>query len=264
MTSMAKLGTAGSSAALPVKTDSGQLNLNWLSTSASKLGFVRSVNEDAHLDAPEQNLWVVADGMGGHSYGDEASRTIVEQLLSFRASADMHADLDDLQKRLTTAHSLCRNNGNGQLMGSTVVALYVHDPYCFFLWAGDSRIYRYRGDTLDQMTEDHSLVQGLVSIGELRREDMDKHPSSHIITKAVGVQTELELDLRYALAEPGDRYLICSDGLYKDVSENEIAQGMAKTTIDESLNQLVDLALDRGGTDNTTAIVVQAGKSQTN
>ena len=148
-------------------------------------------------------------------------------------------------------------------MGSTVVALFVHDPYCFFLWAGDSRIYRYRGDSLDQMTEDHSLVQGLVSIGELKREDMDKHPSSHIITKAVGVQTELELDLRYALVEPGDRYLICSDGLYKDVTEDEIAQGMAKATIDESLNQLVDLALDRGGTDNTTAIVVQAGLSQT-
>ena len=263
MTSMAKPTTAGTSVALPVKPESGQLNLSWKSASDSKLGYVRTVNEDAHLDAAEQNLWVVADGMGGHSYGDEASRTIVEQLQTFRASPDMRADIEDLQDRLTVAHSLCRSNGNGKLMGSTVVALFVHDPYCFFLWAGDSRIYRYRGDSLDQMTEDHSLVQGLVSIGELKREDMDKHPSSHIITKAVGVQTELELDLRYALVEPGDRYLICSDGLYKDVTEDEIAQGMAKATIDESLNQLVDLALDRGGTDNTTAIVVQAGLSQT-
>ncbi len=237
------------------------LNLSWQSTSTSKLGFVRSVNEDAHLDAREQTLWVVADGMGGHSYGDEASRTIIDQLVSFRRSTDEKGNIDDLQRRLSQAHDLCRSNSGGQLMGSTVVALFVQDPCGYFMWAGDSRIYRYRQSQLEQMTEDHSLVQGLVSIGELQKEDMDKHPSSHIITRAVGVQSELELEIRQALIEPGDRYLICSDGLYKDVTEAEIAHGMAKPTIDECLDHLVDLALERGGTDNTTAIVVQAGLS---
>jgi len=108
------------------------------------------------------------------------------------------------------------------------------------------------------MTEDHSLVQELVTLGELQREEMNDHPSSNIITKAVGSQGEFELEIRYALVESGDRYLICSDGLFKDVTDAEIAERMAKATINECLDQLVDLALERGGTDNTTAIVAEA------
>ena len=255
---MAKHTTANAASILPDKNGAHQLNLNWISSSTSKLGFVRSVNEDALLDAREQNLWVVADGMGGHSYGDEASRTIIDQLVSFRRGDNMQGNIDDLKARLQLAHEQCRSNGDGQMMGSTVATLFVHDPYCFFLWAGDSRIYRYRNNQLQQMTKDHSLVQELVSIGELEREDMEKHPSSHIITRAIGVHSELDLELQYDVIEPGDKYLVCSDGLYKDVVEQEIADGMALATVDESLESLVDLALDRGGTDNTTAIIVQA------
>ena len=109
------------------------------------------------------------------------------------------------------------------------------------------------------MTEDHSLVQGLVSIGELQKEDMDKHPSSHIITRAVGVHTDLDLEVRHNEIQAGDRYLVCSDGLYKDVTEDEISERMGLATVEDSLDKLIDLALERGGTDNTTAIVVQAG-----
>ncbi len=235
------------------------LDLEWQSTSTSKLGFVRSVNEDAHLDAREENLWVVADGMGGHSYGDEASRAIIDQLVGFRCGDNADTNLEDIKHRLDNAHQICRSNGDGQMMGSTVVALFVQHQIGYFLWAGDSRIYRLRNSTLEQMTEDHSLVQGLVSIGELQKEDMDKHPSSHIITRAIGVQSELELEIVQATVEPGDRYLICSDGLYKDISEDEIKNGMLTASIQECLDHLVDLALERGGTDNTTAIVVQAG-----
>ncbi len=242
----------------PVENASQRLNLMWQSTSKSMLGFVRSVNEDSLLDAGEENLWVVADGMGGHSFGDVASRTIVDQLQTFRRGDDLQSNIDDLKARLAHAHELCRSNGDGKMMGSTVVALFVHDPYCFFLWAGDSRVYRYRGNQLQQMTEDHSLVQELVTIGELQKEDMDKHPSSHIITRAVGVHSDLDLQVSYAPTQPGDRYLVCSDGLYKDVTEQEISDGMSKTSIAESLDCLIDLALERGGSDNTTAIIVQA------
>jgi len=250
--------TTNAASILPDKNVPQPLNLNWNSSSISKLGFVRSVNEDALLDAREQNLWVVADGMGGHSYGDKASRAIIDQLVSFRRSDNMQDSIDDLKARLEQAHEQCRSNGNGQMMGSTVATLFVHDPYCFFLWAGDSRIYRYRNNQLQQMTKDHSLVQELVSIGELERKDMEKHPSSHIITRAVGVHSDLDLELLYDAIEPGDKYLVCSDGLYKDVLEQEIADGMALATVDDSLENLVDLALERGGTDNTTAIIVQA------
>lgn len=247
-----------SSAMLQVDINATPLNLQWRSSSASKLGFVRSVNEDALLDAREQNLWVVADGMGGHSFGDEASKAIIDHLAGFRRRDDLQANINELKERLAMAHEQCRSYGKGQLMGSTVATFFVHDPYCVFLWAGDSRIYRYRDNTLLQMTEDHSLVQGLVSIGELQKEDMDKHPSSHIITRAVGVHTDLDLELRHDEIQTGDRYLICSDGLYKDVTENEIHERMGSATIEECLDNLVNLALDRGGTDNTTAIIVQA------
>ena len=141
---MANDRTAETARDLTVETTAVPLDLRWHSSSSSKLGFVRAVNEDALLDAREQNLWVVADGMGGHSYGDEASRTIIDQLVSFRARGDMHENLTDLKARLVRAHEQCRTHANGQLMGSTVAALFVHDPFCFFLWAGDSRIYRYR------------------------------------------------------------------------------------------------------------------------
>lgn len=255
---MAKQRTATTERILQVDTPSTPLNLRWHSASTTKLGFVRTVNEDALLDAREQNLWVVADGMGGHSYGDEASRAIIDQLVGFRFHTDIDTNIEDLKLRLARAHEQCRTHANGQLMGSTVAALFVHDPYCFFLWAGDSRIYRYRDQKLEQVTEDHSLVQGLVSIGELQKEDMDKHPSSHIITRAVGVHNDLDLELRHDEIRAGDRYLVCSDGLYKDVTEKEIDERMGKSTVEESLDSLVDLALERGGTDNTTAIVVQA------
>lgn len=256
---MANDGQAkGTESKLPSDTDAKTRNLKWHSVSASETGFVRKVNEDALLDARENSLWVVADGMGGHSYGDEASRAVIDKLISFTHTADMAANVRDIEQRLAEANSYCRRKSNGKVMGTTVAALLAHDPYCFFIWAGDSRIYRYRNDHLDQMTEDHSFVQELVTLGEIRREDMEQHPSSNIITRAVGVHTTLQLETNYALVEPGDRYLVCSDGLFKDVSHDEITQGMACITAEETLKTLVDLALERGGRDNTTAIVIQA------
>lgn len=233
-------------------------NLRWHSASISDTGYVRAVNEDAHLDARENSLWTVADGMGGHSFGDQASQIVVEQLTGFKRKADLEENVRDVEQRLIRSNDICREQAQGNVMGSTVATLFAHDPYCFFLWAGDSRIYRYRENVLEQMTEDHSLVQELVSLGELRREDMEKHPSSHIITRAVGVHSELQLDMHYALIEPGDRYLVCSDGLYKDLTPDEIAAGMSLVTAEDAVRNLVDRALERGGSDNTTAIVVQA------
>ena len=256
---MANDGNANSKESpLPSDTDVQIRNLKWHSVSASQTGFVRTVNEDALLDARENSLWVVADGMGGHSFGDEASRAVVDQLVSFKRTEDMAANIKDIEQRLANANGYCRRKANGKVMGTTVAAMFAHDPYCFFIWAGDSRIYRYRDNHLDQMTEDHSFVQELVALGELRREEMEKHPSSNIITRAIGVNDNLQLETNYALIEPGDRYLVCSDGLFKDVSHDEIAEGMACITAEETIETLVDLAMDRGGRDNTTAIVVQA------
>ena len=100
-----------------------------------------------------------------------------------------------------------------------------------------------------------------MSLGEIRKEEMESHPSSHIITRAVGVNDDLQLAVSYSLGQPGDRYLVCSDGLYKDVTEDEIAEAMNSISIEDALKRLVDLALERGGRDNTTAIVVQAANA---
>ena len=241
--------------------DSDPHRLSWYSVSASETGFVRTVNEDAHLDARENTLWVVADGMGGHSFGDKASRTVIDQLVDFKRETSADRSLSDIENRLITANNICRDEADGHIMGTTVAALYVHDNNGYFIWAGDSRVYRYRGDGLVQLTEDHSYVQELVSLGELRREEMEQHPSSNIITRAVGVHPELEIETREAAVQPGDRYLICTDGLFKDVTQDEIAGAMALVTADETLQSLVDLAMGRGGRDNITAIVVQAAAS---
>ena len=232
--------------------------LSWHSVSASQTGYVRTVNEDAHLDARENSLWVVADGMGGHSFGDKASRTVIDQLAGFTVSGHAAQNLEDIKARLIKANEICRDEASGKIMGTTVAALYVHSSEGYFIWAGDSRIYRYRGDGLVQLTEDHSYVQELVSLGELRRDEMEQHPSSNIITRAVGVHHELEVEVNQATVQPGDRYLICTDGLFKDVTQDEIAGAMGLVSASETLESLVELALDRGGRDNITAIVVHA------
>ena len=233
--------------------------LSWTSSARSHVGFVRSANEDSFLDAREQNLWVVADGMGGHSRGDQASQAIIRHLIDFEGSDDINENIENLEARLIDANHECRSMIKGKIIGSTVAALFVLEPFCFFLWVGDSRIYRLRGNTLEQMTEDHSLVQELCTLGELTPEEAEHHPSSNIITRAIGVHDKLRIEVQYATMEPGDRYLICSDGLYKDVHHSEIQELLANAiSAHQSVNNLVNLALERGGKDNVTAIVAQA------
>lgn len=230
----------------------------WLSYARSSVGHIRRANEDSFLDAREQNLWVVADGMGGHSRGDRASQTIIEHLVGFKAQATHEASVDDIRKRLFQANTVCRQITKGKVMGSTVVLLYRTGNRCSVIWAGDSRMYCLRKGRMKQITEDHSLVQELCRLGELTPEQAENHPSSNVITRAVGVHDTLNLDVVEFQAEPGDRFLLCSDGLFKDVRQNEVLRSLAHPALEQSLNLLVKKALIRGGTDNVTAIVVQA------
>ena len=229
----------------------------WYSCAASDVGHVRKVNEDAFLDAREQSLWVVADGMGGHSRGDRASQAIVEELHDFVAAESARESLDDLLARLAAANRFCRESSDGQVMGSTVAALYLHGSRAHLLWAGDSRIYRYRRGEFVQLTEDHSLVQELYRLGELTAEEAENHPSSNVITRAVGVGEELDVQVRQVDLAAGDRFLLCSDGLFKDVRPDEVHANLIRPSPRQSLDALMALALRRGGTDNVTGIVVQ-------
>lgn len=231
---------------------------SWFSCARTNVGHVRKANEDAFLDAQEQGLWVVADGMGGHSRGDRASQSIIEKLHDFTASKNAEHDLDEILKRLDEANRQCREESAGQgSMGSTVAALYVYGTEAYIVWAGDSRIYRYREPDFVQLSDDHSLVQELYRLGELAADELDNHPSSNVITRAVGVHDTLEAQVRKIKVQPGDRFLLCSDGLFKDVAAAELKERLIQFGPHQAADALMSLALRRGGTDNTTAIVVQ-------
>lgn len=233
--------------------------ISWISYAMSDVGHIRKANEDSFLDSREQRLWVVADGMGGHSRGDRASQTIIEKLVSFKANLDAQTSVRDLKERLHAANDVCRSLGDGKVMGSTVAAMYCDQGHCYLLWAGDSRIYRLRDGQLEQLTEDHSLVQELCRMGELTPEEAENHPSSNVITRAIGVHESLQIAAEQVEILPGDRFLLCSDGLFKDVRRDEIEKRLATVSAEQALRELVKQALDRGGSDNVTAIVVQAG-----
>lgn len=230
----------------------------WFSCAMTTVGHVRKVNEDAFLDAREESLWVVADGMGGHSRGDRASQMIIERLQDFKATNRLKQAVDQILSRLTLANTYCRQASEGEVMGSTVAALYLAGDSACLVWCGDSRVYRLRDDTLEQLTEDHSLVQELHRLGELSAEEAENHPSSNVITRAIGVGDELDVQIREVDLTAGDRFLVCSDGLFKDVAFSEVQENLALPAPAQALDAMVELALRRGGTDNVTAIVVQA------
>jgi len=229
----------------------------WFSRAVSAVGHVRKINEDAFLDASEHGLWVVADGMGGHSRGDRASQEIISQLRSFKRGESAKDDVHNIAQRLEAANAFCREQIDGQVMGSTVAVLYIKENTGHIIWAGDSRLYRYRNDELIQLTEDHSLVGELHRLGELTEDEADNHPSSNVITRAVGVNDALELQTLEIRLEAGDRFLLCSDGLFKDVTREEFRENMSLPSPEQSIEKMMRLALRRGGSDNVTAIVVQ-------
>ncbi|MFV8818783.1 PP2C family protein-serine/threonine phosphatase [Haliea sp. E17] len=232
--------------------------ITWRSASLTDVGRVRHINEDAFLDSQEQRLWVVADGMGGHSRGDFASSAVVKQLRTFSPQGSVLANLQDLETRLQAANVQCRTAFRKHRPGTTVVVMLAHGNQCFFLWAGDSRLYRLRDGELVQLTEDHSLAQQKHARGELTAEEKVTHHTSHVLTRAVGIRESLTPDLGFASVHDGDRYLLCSDGLYNPVGCDDIQTLLAQGAAQDSCKALVDLALERGGRDNITAIVVDA------
>lgn len=233
--------------------------IRWHSCGRSDVGKIRTLNEDAFLDHPQCGVWAVADGMGGHLAGDEASQAIVDGLTAISARnaletliADAHACLqntnDDLLQR-------SRKNNDGQIMGSTVVVMLAVANRCATLWAGDSRLYRYRSGHLSQLTRDHSPESETENSDATAIEDENR---SNVITRALGAEEELAVDTVIFDADPGDAYLLCSDGLVKAVKAQEIADILNRMDPEESSRALIDLALVRGARDNVTVVVVTA------
>lgn len=237
----------------------------WQSHGISVVGNRRKHNEDALLDAPNLCLWVVADGMGGHQSGDVASRRIVDEL------ASMPANLDLAQREEWVCHRLQHINQDlcqlatqmhmGAVVGSTVVVVLADGKQCVAIWAGDSRLYRLRGDRFEQLTHDHTLVDELVTSGNFKREEAIQQVGANVITRAVGGQEELELDVIHFQAEAGDRYLLCSDGLDKELTETDIAAGMHAADCRSLVQGLIDQALAGNAIDNITVIAIEYSAS---
>lgn len=231
----------------------------------SHLGCVRTLNEDRYLDRGDLGLWAVADGMGGHEAGDLAATRVVEALASLPRPTTGAAFLNDVCGQLQTINRELLDRASalpqGALIGSTVAALLAFDDHYACVWAGDSRIYLLRDNRLQQLTHDHSVVQEMVDRGELTAEAARGHARSNIVTRAVGVNLPLILDVNHAAMRPGDLYLICSDGLTAMLTDEEIRRVLHDAPLDEAADDLLDLSLQRGARDNVTFILLGVGVS---
>ena len=230
------------------------------SVACSDVGLMRKQNEDSYLDRPDIGLWVVADGMGGMSAGDVASRAIVASLNEIAAPPDAATLLHEVRSRLaevnTALRKLAAQRGPSVTIGSTVAGLMVRGGHLACFWAGDSRVYRFRAGELDRLTRDHSLVQDMVDSGLLSPADAETHPNASVIQRAVGVADELALDGVHARVLPGDVFLLCSDGLTRMVDDEELEAQLGRGTIEEVSQALLALVMRRGAKDNVTILLV--------
>lgn len=233
--------------------------MRWRSVSATHVGLVRKVNEDAVLDRPDIGVWAIADGMGGHSAGDVASQMLVESLGRLRVPADLSTFVEFAEHNILAVNDrlLDLSRARHQVIGSTIVTLLMRERHCAFLWAGDSRLYRLREGEIAQLTTDHSQVEQYVQQGLLSREDAQFHPDNNLITRAVGATQALYLDCDVTEMRPGDRFLLSSDGLDKHVLVDEIADGLRRFELPRCARHLINLALEAGGTDNVSVCLVE-------
>jgi serine/threonine protein phosphatase Stp1 len=223
------------------------------------IGLKRKVNEDSVLALPDRDIWVVSDGMGGHDAGDYASRLIADSIAmipnGLGPTDRMHALRDAIQQAHRVILAEAETRGRG-VIGATVAALMLAGGHFAGIWAGDSRIYRLRDGVIEMLTTDHSAVAELVIAGEMTWDEAEQHPNSNAITRAVGVGDVLELDKVRGETQPGDRFLLCSDGLSKYATFAMLEKMLKECPIETVSDRLIQIALTGGGADNITVIVV--------
>ena len=238
----------------------GSTQLRW--GGASDVGRVRSNNQDNYLAREDMGLWVVADGMGGHRGGEVASQIVCDTL---GRSFTSHT-IDGLVDAIESANAAVYQAGSGDPelsgMGTTVVAIALvddehGDEVLAIANVGDSRAYRLAGAELEQLTNDHSLVADLVREGSLSPEEAAVHPQRNILTRVLGVYDDVPVDVLAVVPHHGDRYVLCSDGLFNEVPESGIAAVLRRLADPaDAAHELVRLANEGGGRDNVTVVVV--------
>jgi len=236
------------------------LNLHLDIGNFSDVGKVREVNEDyfASFNGNFGSLLIVCDGMGGHKGGDIASRIAVETIKNHFENLNTNYNIpEEIRISLETANDsiIQKAKEDTELsdMGSTVVLVLIKDGLAYYVGVGDSRIYRIRSGEIQQITKDDSLVQQMVDSELITEDEAKVHPKKNVITKALGINDKLEPKIYEPFKlQVKDRLILCSDGLTAHVDEKEILQLTENNTPQEAAQKLVDLANERGGTDNIT------------
>lgn len=227
----------------------------YVSAGISDVGRLRPSNQDAFAELNEVGVWAVADGMGGYRDGDVASRMVCESLQGLSATGTLEQAIEVLRQRVTEVNRRLYEASvrriNPVVSGSTVAMLLVRRTSCAVVWAGDSRVYRLRHNRLTQLTTDHTWA------AELNLQQAEEE-ADHAITRAVGGESTLALDVRRDKVLLGDRYLLCSDGLTREVSDVEIAIALAAPDVQACAKKLIEMTLKAGARDNVTVVVVEA------
>jgi len=227
---------------------------------ATHVGKVRLRNEDCYLVRPEAGIWVVADGMGGHESGDLASSTVIEALQSIEPPSSAADLLEQCEERIAAANMRLKEIGRergGVIVGATVAMLLIFDDYYACVWAGDSRVYVVREKKIIQLSQDHTEVEELLVKGVITREEAKTWRAGNALTRAIGAHDEVELEITSGPMMSGDAFVICSDGLTRHVTDEEILTHVASGPSQEACDRLVALTLERGAADNVTLVVVR-------
>ncbi|MCO5735889.1 PP2C family protein-serine/threonine phosphatase, partial [Stenotrophomonas maltophilia] len=222
-------------------------------------GLRRELNEDTYYGDSELALWLVADGMGGHACGEVASALARETIVrEIRRGAPLVHAIRTADEEIIRAS---RRRNDTLPMGTTVVAARVQGNRYEVAWVGDSRAYLWRDGQLAQLSQDHSVVQELVAQGNLTAEQARAHPHRNVVTQALGVTDPAHLNVATTSGElrPGMQLLLCSDGLTEEVDDRSIARTLAfdDASAQECVDTLVAAALDGGGRDNISVILVR-------
>ena len=224
----------------------------------SDVGRQREHNEDSFL--VRSPLFVVADGMGGAEAGEVASQTAVKIFETASGFPDTLAST--VEAANARIHQMAVDDSSRQGMGCTLTAAYADSGRLTVAHVGDSRLYRLRGDSFEQLTDDHSLVGGLVRLGQLTPEEAETHPQRSVILRAVGVEPTVEVDVLEHKLEDGDVYLACSDGLSGMVRDQVLVETLRMfSSLDEAAEMLIELANAAGGQDNITVVLFRVGRS---
>lgn len=245
------------------------------SVGITDVGRKRQNNEDNYLINDELNLYIAADGMGGHAGGEFASQiavnTVEEVFLNLESDPDAMATMEPGMLEQVTREKLeyairlagrriyekALDEPEYRGMGTTALALYVFDDKAFISHVGDSRAYRFRDQHVEQLTEDHSLVNEQIKAGLISPEHAKTHRLKNIITRSLGYQEDVDVDTRVDALRPGDIFVLCSDGLSNLVEEADMAQILGRYRLQEAGMKLIELANDRGGDDNITAVLAR-------